>query len=288
MIALTGHLPMTGRQTSTTICFVMLWWILFAQLHGFSSATTPVKKATEVFPEGETLVYEVGWDAPSWMFFLPAISAGEMTVQFQNHGKHEGTPAYKITLRAVSSGFLPKLTGITVDDSFESIVDASEFCSRRMTKKLREGKRHRDIFLSFNPGSGKGHYLAFDVSQNPPVRLKDDEVKNVPDCVQDILSAFYLTRLKELKLGDKYPLTLSDDGEIKQVEVNVRKKEPVEAAAGKFQALRLETISVSGTLFKGGGNLLVWLSDDERKIPVKFEAKVKLGRVYGTIKEFKR
>ncbi len=279
---------MTGKQTSTIIGLVMLGWILFAQLDGLCSATTTVKKATEVFPEGETLVYEVRWDPPGWMFFLPTISAGELTVQFHNHGKHEGKPAYKITLRAVSSGILPKLTGITVDDSFESIVDASEFCSRQMTKKLREGKRHRDIFLSFNPGSGKGHYRAFDVSQNPPVRLKDDEVKNVPACVQDILSAIYLTRLKELKLGDKYPLTLSDDGEIKQVEVNVRKKEPVEAAAGRFQALRLETISVVGALFKGGGTFLVWLSDDERKVPVKFEAKVKLGKVYGTIKEFKR
>jgi hypothetical protein len=283
-----GHVPMSGKQTSTTIGLVMLGLILFAQFHSLSSATTTVKKATEVFPEGETLVYDVRWDPPGWMFFLPTIGAGEMTVQFQNHGKHEGKPAYKITLRAVSSGFLPKLTGITVDDSFESIVDAGEFCSRRMTKKLREGKRHRDIFLSFNPESGKGHYLAFDVGQDPPVRLKDDEVRNVPPCVQDILSAIYVTRLKELKLGDKYPLTLSDDGEIKQVEVNVREKEPVEAAAGRFQALRLETISVSGALFKGGGTLLVWLSDDERKVPVKFEAKVKLGKVYGTIKEFKR
>jgi hypothetical protein len=265
----------------------IIWVAVFAQVHGFASATT-VKKPAEVFPEGETLVYEVRWDPPGWMFFLPTISAGEMTAQFQNHGEHEGKPAYKITLRAVSSGFLPKLTGISVDDSFESIVDASEFCSRQMTKKLREGKRQRDVFLTFNRERGKGHYVAYDVSKSPPVRLKDDEVKNVPNCVQDILSAIYATRLKELKLGDKYPLTLSDDGEVKQLEVNVKNKEPVDAVAGRFPTLRLETISVSGALFKEGGTFLVWLSDDERKLPVKFEAKVKLGKVYGTIKEFKR
>ena len=39
---------------------------------------------------------------------------------------------------------------------------------------------------------------------------------------------------------------------------------------------------------KEAGPFSVWLSDDERKVPVKFEAEVKLGKVYGTIKEFKR
>jgi hypothetical protein len=267
--------------------FAVLAAALVVQLQSASSATA-TKKPVEVFPEGETLVYEVRWDPPGWMFFLPTITAGEMTVQFQNHGEHEGNPAYRITARAVSSGFLPKLTGITVDDSFESIVEASEFCSRQMTKKLREGKRYRDIVLTFDPESGKGHYVAYDVSKTPPVQLKNDEVRNVPRCVQDILSAIYVTRLRDLKLGEKYQLTLSDDGEVKQVEVSVKKKEPVEAIAGLFPALRLETVSVFGSLFKGGGTFLVWFSDDERKLPVRFEAEVKLGKVYGTIKEFKR
>lgn len=246
------------------------------------------RRPTEVFPEGETLVYEVRWDPPAWMFFLPTISAGEMTLRFQDHGSHEGRPAYRISARAISSGFLPKLTGVVVDDSFESVVDAQEFCSCQMTKKLREGKRQRDIFLTFDRAKGKGHFRAYDVSKSPPVELKNEEVKSVPNCVQDILSAIYVTRLRELRLGEKYPLAVSDDGVVKQVEVNVRKKEPVDAIAGQFPALKLETISVLGGLFKGGGTFLVWMSDDERKIPVKFEAKVKLGKVFGTIKQVKR
>jgi hypothetical protein len=38
-------------------------------------------------------------------------------------------------------------------------------------------------------------------------------------------------------------------------------------------------------MFKGGGTFLLWLSDDERKLPVRFEAKVKLGRVFGSVKQ---
>jgi hypothetical protein len=49
--------------------------------------------------------------------------------------------------------------------------------------------------------------------------------------------------------------------------------------------LKVETISVFGGLFRDGGTFIVWLSDDQNRIPIKFEAKVKLGKVFGSIKK---
>jgi hypothetical protein len=106
--------------------------------------------------------------------------------------------------------------------------------------------------------------------------------------VQDIVSGIYVTRLQPLTSGGKFPLIVSDDGTVKQVEVRVKQKETIEAAAGRFSAWKLETISVFGSLFRGGGSFLVWFSDDAQRIPVKFEAKVKVGRVFGTVKQIKR
>ena len=156
-----------------------------------------------------------------------------------------------------------------------------------MTKKIREGKRQRDILLTFDRENGKGCYLAHDFSKTPPVELKNEEVKNVPKCVQDILSAIYFSRLRELRIGEKYPLTISDDGTVKNVEVKVIRSETVEVAAGKFQALKVETGSLFGGLFKTSGTLLIWVTGDERKIPIRFEAKIKLGKVYGTIRQMR-
>jgi hypothetical protein len=50
----------------------------------------------------------------------------------------------------------------------------------------------------------------------------------------------------------------------------------------------LESVSVFGALFKGGGTFVVWFSNDARQMPVKFEAKVKLGKVFGTLKQIKK
>jgi hypothetical protein len=222
------------------------------------------------------------------MFFLPTISAGELTIEFQHDAGLEGKAAHRIMARAISSGFFPKLTGVAVDDSFESYVDASHFCSLRMTKKLREGKRLRDIVLTFNGERGTGHYLAHDASKTPPAQLKNEEVKDLPPCVQDILSGIYVTRLHELRSGSKFPLVVSDDGTVKQVEVRVKERETVDAIAGRFTAWKAESVSVFGGLFKGGGTFLVWFSDDAHRVPVKFEAKVKMGRVFGTVKQIKR
>ncbi len=242
----------------------------------------------EVMPPGETLIYEVRWDPPAWLFFLPTISAGDLTIQFHGQTEFDGKPVYRITARAVSSGFFPKLTGINVDDFFESIVDATEFCSCKMTKRLREGKRQRDIYLTFDRERGRGQFLMFDAATRPPQQLKNEEVKNLPPCVQDVLSGIYLTRLRRLRVGAIYPLTISDDGVVKEVETRVTKKEPVEALAGPFAALKVETVSSLGGLFKGGGTFFIWFSDDPRHFPVRFEAKVKLGKVFGTIKQYKK
>src|SRR5215470_14021616 len=61
------------------------------------------------FPPGETLVYDVQWVPPSWMFFFPVIGAGEITLIFQGPTQHQGTPAFKLTADAVSSGLFPRI-----------------------------------------------------------------------------------------------------------------------------------------------------------------------------------
>jgi uncharacterized protein DUF3108 len=250
-----------------------------------SAQVASSRPSPALFPVGETLVYEVRWDPPAWMFFLPTIDAGEITLKFHERLNYNGNPAFKITADAISSGFLPRITGVSVQDYFESIVDAREFCSFKMTKKTREGKRQRDITLTFDREKGRGHFLAYDVSKRPPVELKNDEVQNIPSCVQDFLSAIYHTRLRDLKIGASYPLTVSDNGLVKQIEIRVKKRESVECAMGTYSTLKVETISVFGGLFRDGGSFIVWLSDDQNKIPIKFEAKVKLGKVFGSIKK---
>ncbi|HVN78852.1 MAG TPA: DUF3108 domain-containing protein [Terriglobia bacterium] len=238
----------------------------------------------EVFPPGEKLVYQVRWNPPAWAFFLPPVNAGELTFQVHSPSIHEGRQIYRVTADAISSGLFLKVAGISVRDHFESLIDPQEFCSVKMTKLLREGKRQRDVFQTVDRKTGTGRYQAYDVSKDPRVVLKDQELQGLPYCVQDVISAIYLTRLHDLKVGGEFPLTISDNGVVKDVQLRITKREAIEAEAGKYTALRIETFSVFGGLFRQGGTLVVWVSDDAKKMPVRFEARVSFGKVEGSIK----
>ena len=243
-----------------------------------------LRNPSEVIPGGETLIYEVRWDPPAWLFFIPTISAGEMTLKFEKGVDDQGRPIFRITADAVSSGVLPRLMGITVKDHFESLVAAEEFCSNRFTKITREGRRHRDVVLTFDQENHRGRYLAYDAAQKPPKELKNEALEDLPPCVQDFLSAIYRTRLRGLQVGENYPLHVSDNGVVKKVDIRAVGRERVEAIAGTYSTIRIDTVAVGG-LFKGGGSFVLWFTDDRAKIPVKYEAQVKFGRLFGTIKQ---
>lgn len=236
-----------------------------------------------VFPPGESLVYEVKWDPPSWMFFLPTLSAGQMTLRCQNHFQYQDRPAYLFSVDAISSGFLSRLTGLTVNDYFESMVEVQNFCSLRMYKKTQEGKRRFEMIQTFHPGQTTGHLLIKDDSKSPPRTTRDEEVKDLPPCVQDLVSIVYHARLHPLRVGESYPMVICETGKAREFSLFVRRKEWVNTAGGPVSALLIEGDTQPNVLFKDGGRFSVWATDDPRKIPVRYEINVKLGRVFGDL-----
>ncbi|MBI4483537.1 MAG: DUF3108 domain-containing protein [Acidobacteria bacterium] len=235
------------------------------------------------FRPGETLSYEVKWDAPGWLFFLPDIHAGEMQLRVAERIPYGGVPAYRLVATARSSGTLPKITGVSVDDYFESTMHPHDFCALRTVKRTREGRRKRDMEVRFHRDRRELHLRELDASANPPRELRNEVLEEVPECVQDTLSVLYAARRFLLEPGRRYSLFLSDNGRTREIFLHVQKRERVGTPAGPYPALKIETRSALGGLFGKGGRLWVWVSDDWRKIPIKFEARVSLGRVYGAL-----
>jgi hypothetical protein len=61
--------------------------------------------------------------------------------------------------------------------------------------------------------------------------------------------------------------------------VRVVKRERIEVPAGKFDCVMLEPVLKSEGIFKSKGQMFVWLSDDERRIPVLVKSKVPIGSI---------
>ena len=233
------------------------------------------------FSEGERMTFTIRWHPPAWLFFIPSIYAGQTTFEAKKAaGLIPGKDVWQLTARAESSGTLVSMTGMKVNDYYESWMDPQDLCSYRIFKKIREGKRQRDVEVIFERGKGSLTIKETDISQSPPKEIRNQEITGIPSCVQDVLSIFYSVRSQHLETGKGFVFTLSDNGRTRQIQARVEKEERVETPLGVLPSFKVRTQAVFGGLFREGGELTLWVHKD-KVYPVRFEAKVKFGRVFG-------
>ncbi len=237
------------------------------------------------FAVGERLVYRVEWNPPWYLSLLPPIEAGVASLSLDSETRYKDRKAFKIIFSARSSGALVRLFGVNVDDHYEFVTDPETFCTFKVTEKIRERKKMRDVDLEYLPDTRQLHMREVDVSTAVPNVIRDKIYEDIPPCVQDLFSALYGLRRTDLSQGTVRRVLVGDDARVKEIEIRVEKSEQLYTPAGPFRAWQVNTVSVFGGLFKSGGQFRIWLSADDRKLPVKFEAKVSLGKVTGSLKE---
>ncbi len=235
------------------------------------------------FSIGEKLIFQAQWNPPWYMFFLPSMEAREGELQLVGETVCKNRKALKVTFKARSSGRLMRLVGMKIEDEFLFLSDPETYCSLYVHQKIHEGKRKRQIEVEYLQNTHRLHIRAYDESVTPP-RLQMDAIKDaVPACVYDPFTALYLYRKSDLRLQHVRTLMIGNDDKFRDVQAQVEKKEILDTVLGKLPAWNVSTTALKGDLFRSGGQLRIWFSADERKLPLQFEAKVNVGRVFGKL-----
>jgi uncharacterized protein DUF3108 len=192
------------------------------------------------------------------------VSGGEMTLSAAP-AELSGRPAYRFEMSVVSNDFLSKF--FLVRDTIVSWIDPKTFRSLRYEKHSVEGKRVRDELTEFDYEKG--------VAQN------DGETVPLGEATLDTLSSVYY--LRTLKLDGDKPIALQVfSSQPRTLQVEIQGRESLSVPAGRFQTIRIEPKS-SGTALMGR-NLVIWLTDDARRIPVQLRSKLKVGTLIGKLK----
>lgn len=207
---------------------------------------------------GELLEFRVRWN------FITAGTAS-LEVVAEKGGR--------LRLRALART-LPILDMIyPVEELVESSVTLPGPQVVRYYKKAREGWRNPRVDeVLFDHATGR----AKSFKNGAAVREVD-----VPSDVQDPLSCFYWYRAFALKDDAPVTLELSDGGKVVTGTVIVLGRETVETPAGTFKTVIVEPkIEGVGGVFRKspGARVLIWLTDDEWRRPVKLQSKVIVGR----------
>lgn len=155
-----------------------------------------------------------------------------------------------------------------VRDRYETYLDVKGLFPWRFEQHIREGNFSRD-FSAF-----------FDQRKNSAKTSKG--TYKIPSYVNDIVSAFYLARtlnFDSLKVGESFHLENFFKDKVYPLDVVYRGKEKVKVEAGTFNCIMIEPLVVEGGLFKSEGNIIIWLTDDNVKMPVKVKSKILIGSI---------
>lgn len=162
-----------------------------------------------------------------------------------------------------------------VRDQYRSVIDVGGIFPWEFEQRIREGNYKRDFTAKFD--------------QFNNLAIVGDKTYEVPEYVHDIVSAFYYVRTLDLKSFRKdsvfYLKNFFDDTTY-NLGVRIKGRETIEVDAGKFRCIVIEPMVVEGGLFKSEGSIFVWLSDDERKIPVKVATRIPIGFVEAKLTRF--
>lgn len=228
------------------------------------------------FEEGEEVKYSIYWKP---IFLFPSFKAGEVRLTI-DRTQIEEEPAFRISAWATSDGLLKSVAGLDVRDYFESIVEARSFRSKRFLYQRRQNEKRRNLEVLIDYADDQLLLREVDVSVDPPRVIRNRRDNGLPPAVLDSLSVFYAARLREMRTGDRFRLFLSDSGNIKPVNLEVVKAETLNIALGDYDTVK---ISTAGGIFREGGDFRIWYTRDRLRIPVKFEADVKFGKVFGEL-----
>ena len=208
---------------------------------------------------GETLHYAMT---------ILGVAGGELTLS-AGAAELQGRPAWKFEMSALSNNFLSKF--FLVRDNIVSWVDPKSFRSLRFEKHTVEGKRVKDELTEFDYEKG--------------IARQEGTAVPLQDATLDTLSSVYY--LRTLKLDGDKPIELQVFSyEPRALRVETQGRETVVVPAGTFQTIRVEPKSAGSGLM--GKNLVLWLTDDARKIPVQLRSKLKVGTLVGKLKTIER
>jgi len=241
------------------------WAALAAVLAG------PVPPAPLPFGPGEDVSFRITY---------AHLLAGRATLRVEP-GPEAGRGMLRFVAEAKSEGFFSWLLGFRVDDRTVATWDPAAGCSLGIEKHLREGRAVRDQVVVFGPGS--------DTAVVTDPKIKETRF-DVGPCVLDVLSAFFVARARGLPEGEGLTLPLFDNGRRYVLSVRLRGRERLDLPPPLGKAVPtmiVEPLLLEGTgLFVKAGRLMIWLTDDARRIPVRLRSKVAIGSVSADLESY--
>lgn len=202
------------------------------------------------------------------------VTAGEATMRVSDTIHQSGRAVYRVDFTLESKPFFDFF--FTVRDRYMTMIDREGLFPWRFEQHIREGSFARDFTAEFD----QLQHIAITSTGRYPI----------PPYVQDMMSAFYYSRtidFTSFRPGQRVHLQNFYKDSTYNLDVKFKGRQVIETDAGKFRCIIIEPLALEGGLFKSEGRILIWMTDDERRIPVKVSTEIAIGSVDSELAEYR-
>jgi hypothetical protein len=225
-------------------------------------------------PKAEELNFALRWGV---------ITAGRATLSVRGIESAAGRPAYHLSSIARSTGFVN--TFYKVEDHSDAWVDTASLTTVRYEKYVREGSYRIQENADFDQTCRRYFQRSIRFDKNNKV---EDRAGKLPAYALDVFGSLYYMRTLPLEVGQTYTFDVLSGDKVWPLVVNVKRRETVKVTGGRFDCFVLEPILRQPGIFVAKGKKLeVWITADERRMPVRMRSEVVIGHVAAEITDYK-
>jgi len=235
----------------------------------FSQDTTYRTLPNNAFSYGERLSFEVSYSFLTAAEAFINISPSPVVMN--------GRETYEVNFDVNSRSSFDMI--YKVRDNYKTYIDTKGIFPWKFEQHIREPKFKKDYEQYFLPDSHKVNTVG---------NFTEKRTFEAPAYVQDILSSLYFIRtldLRAAKEGDVYTIEVFNDDKHYPMTVRVMGRENVDVSAGEFRTIVVRPEITAGFTSKTS-DLFVYLTDDDRKLPVKVKMNIIIGSLTGELTEY--
>jgi hypothetical protein len=217
------------------------------------------------FRDGERLTYRVSWA------IVPG--AGEITVNAARSAGDGGAPRLVVTTTTTTRRLARMLLPFDAEETCVFDLTNGHLLSLRETSVQRE--KRTETAVTFDHERREATYSGPKSGGQPQLlRMPDGEPT-------DLIMGLLQTRTWNLAPGGRREALVLFANDFYELTVHHAGTEEVRTPLGTFRAAilepRMERTPPKG-MFKRGSTVRVWIAEDPRRLPVKFEVEFKIGK----------
>ncbi|MDD5362520.1 MAG: DUF3108 domain-containing protein [Ignavibacteria bacterium] len=233
------------------------------------------KISQSAFGLGERLEFEISYGF---------LTAGYVVMEIApNYSLINGRNCYDISLKINSASSFEWVYKIA--DVYRCYLDAEGLFPWKFEQVIREGDYTQDFTAIFDHEN-----LKVNTTKIVKGEKKPDGEYVIQKYALDVISAFYFARTQNISVmnkNDEFTMNSFYGDASYDLTVKILDKDKADVSAGEFRSVIVQPLVREGALIKKAENIAVWISDDDRKIPIKVQLDVIIGSVKAELTSYK-